>query len=82
MGMTVMGQLMGAFQSGSFGKPTARGTKASIVPSGTAAGTGRTVGGTPAAKIGKAGKLALIKTKRTGMLDEGTTSGRGKLLGN
>lgn len=37
---------------------------------------------TPQKKVAKAGRLALIKTKRTGVFDEGSTSGRGKLFGN
>ncbi len=38
---------------------------------------------TPAKKKpSKAGRLALIKTSQSGVLDAGSTSGRGKLLGN
>ncbi len=46
-------------------------------------GTVQTVGGTNKTKSTKAGKLALIKTSGAGVLDDdGSTSGRGKLLGN
>lgn len=46
--------------------------------------TGRTIKPIKEKKISKAGKLALINTPRTGVFETGggTTSGRGRLLGN
>lgn len=80
--MGVTGLLIKAFSQGGFNKPTARGTTA-----GVSGGKGRTIGDQPVSpgrgKGGKGGKLALIKTTRTGILEKQVgTSGRGKLLGN